>query len=231
MADFDAKKLEDSDGNGLNLTPTHFLDAQGGKHSIEVEFGKMQNTISTEDDNSDIADNTVLAKTLANNKLKTTLAVRLWNYIKGKANSVYAALSHTHKKSQIIDFSHSHNTSDINGLDNTLNGIGSSIGTINAELEHKASDTHTHSTLVDHESNSGSVALGWSGASISSVTPTGSNTKASSKYLVAIYLDNGVPVFKDVQAGNVKVGNADKVDDYHIVVGSVGSDANTIYLY
>lgn len=88
MADFDAKKLEDSDGNGLNLTPTHFLDAQGGKHSIEVEFGKKQNTISTEDDNSDIADNTVLAKTLANNKLKTTLAVRLWNYIKGKINPI-----------------------------------------------------------------------------------------------------------------------------------------------
>jgi hypothetical protein len=88
MVDFDAKKLEDSDGNGLNLTPTHFLDAQGGKHSIEVEFGKKQNTISTEDDNSDIADNTVLAKTLANNKLKTTLAVRLWNYIKGKINPI-----------------------------------------------------------------------------------------------------------------------------------------------
>jgi hypothetical protein len=88
MADFDAKKLEDSDGNGLNLTPTHFLDAKGGKHSIEVEFGKKQNTISTEDDNSDIADNTVLAKTLANNKLKTTIAVRLWNYIKGKINPI-----------------------------------------------------------------------------------------------------------------------------------------------
>ncbi len=46
MADFDAKKLEDSDGNGLNLTPTHFLDAKDGKHSIEVEFGKKQNRLT-----------------------------------------------------------------------------------------------------------------------------------------------------------------------------------------
>lgn len=123
--------------------------------------------------------------------------------------------------------SHTHSTGDVSGLDNTLNGLGSSIGNINAALEHKASDDHTHSTLVDHESNSGSVALQWSGASISSVTPTGSNTKASTKYLVAIYLDNGIPVFKDVQAGNVTVAkaneadsatNADKVDGYHILV-------------
>lgn len=84
MSSFDAKGFHDKEDNELRITPTHFLDAQGNPHSIEVEFGKKQNTISTEDDNSDIADNTVLAKTLANNKLKTTLAVRLWNYIKGK---------------------------------------------------------------------------------------------------------------------------------------------------
>lgn len=88
MADYDAKGLQDQDDNNLNFTPTHFMDAQGNSKSIEVEFGKKQNTISTEDDNSDIADNTVLAKTLANNKLKTTLAVRLWNYIKGKINPI-----------------------------------------------------------------------------------------------------------------------------------------------
>lgn len=88
MADYDAKGLQDQDDNNLNFTPTHFMDAQGNSKSIEVEFGKKQNTISAEDDNSDIADNTVLAKTLANNKLKTTLAVRLWNYIKGKINPI-----------------------------------------------------------------------------------------------------------------------------------------------
>ena len=132
MADFDAKKLEDSDGNGLNLTPTHFLDAQGGKHSIEVEFGKKQNTISTEDDNSDIADNTVLAKTLANNKLKTTLAVRLWNYIKDKISSVLGLT-----------------VTNYGGTANTATNYNTSSGNIKTTLDGKSSTTHTHSVSIN----------------------------------------------------------------------------------
>lgn len=114
--------------------------------------------------------------------------------------------------------SHTHGTGDITGLDNTLNGLGSSIGTINGALEHKADENHTHDTLVDHNSASAVVALSWAGTAVSSVTPDGSSTRSSSKYLVAVYLDNGTPVFKDVDVGNVKVGDADKVDGYHILV-------------
>lgn len=96
MAEYDAKGLQDKDNNKLNFTPTHFMDAQGNSKSIEVEFGKKQNTLSVEADSADIDDSTPIIKTLDDTKLKTALAVKFWNYIKGKANSVYAALNHTH---------------------------------------------------------------------------------------------------------------------------------------
>lgn len=84
MAEYDAKGLQDKEGNGLNFTPTHFLDAQGNSHSIQVEFGKKQNTLSLEADSADIDDSTTIVKTLDGAKLKTALAVKFWNYIKGK---------------------------------------------------------------------------------------------------------------------------------------------------
>lgn len=96
MAEYDAKGLQDKDNNKLNFTPTHFMDAQGNSKSIEVEFGKKQSTLSVEADSADIDDSTPIVKTLDGTKLKTSLAVKFWNYIKGKANSVYAAINHTH---------------------------------------------------------------------------------------------------------------------------------------
>lgn len=96
MAEYDAKGLQDKDDNKLNFTPTNFMDAQGNSKSIEVEFGKKQNTLSVEADSADIDDSTPIVKTLDGAKLKTALAVKFWNYIKGNANSVYAALNHTH---------------------------------------------------------------------------------------------------------------------------------------
>ena len=148
----------------------------------------------------------------------------IYQAINGKADSsqVGQAIGQlTQAVNSKADASHTHGTGDITGLDSTLNGIGSSIGNINASLEHKADESHTHDTLVDHNSASAVVALSWAGSAVSSVTPDGSNTRSSSKYLVAVYLDNGTPVFKDVDVGNVKVGdslNADKVDGYHILV-------------
>jgi hypothetical protein len=148
----------------------------------------------------------------------------IYQAINGKADSsqVGQAIGQlTQAVNSKADASHTHGTGDITGLDNTLNGLGSSIGNINASLEHKADESHTHDTLVDHNSASAVVALSWAGSAVSSVTPDGSNTRSSSKYLVAVYLDNGTPVFKDVDVGNVKVGdslNADKVDGYHILV-------------
>jgi len=35
-------------------------------------------------------------------------AIKMWNYIKGKADAAYAALSHTHTISQITDFPESY---------------------------------------------------------------------------------------------------------------------------
>jgi len=84
MADYDAKGLKDQEGNGLNFTPTHFLDAQGNSHSIQVEFGKKQDTLSEEADSNDVGDATKVVIALSGSKLKTTLASKFWNYIKGK---------------------------------------------------------------------------------------------------------------------------------------------------
>ena len=96
--------------------------------------------------------------------------------------------------------------------------IAEDVAAIYQAINGKAASSHTHDTLVDHNSASAVVALSWAGSAVSSVTPDGSNTRSSSKYLVAVYLDNGTPVFKDVDVGNVKVGDADKVDGYHILV-------------
>lgn len=116
---------------------------------------------------------------------------------------------------------------DVAAIYQAINGkadssqVGQAIGQLTQAVNSKADASHTHGTLVDHNSASAVVALSWAGSAVSSVTPDGSNTRSSSKYLVAVYLDNGTPVFKDVDVGNVKVGdslNADKVDGYHILV-------------
>ena len=93
---------------------------------------------------------------------------------------------------------------------------------------------HTHATLVDHNDPTKSVALSWATSFNTTVDPdatTGQTpTSTSSKYLVFVYLDAGQPVFKEVAAGNVKVGDSDKVDGYHIkVTQTPGTDTNTIY--
>lgn len=158
----------------------------------------------------------------------------IYQAINGKADSsqVGQAIGQlTQAVNSKADASHTHGTGDITGLDNTLNGLGSSIGTINGALEHKADESHTHDTLVDHNSASAVVALSWAGSAVSSVTPDGSNTRSSSKYLVAVYLDNGTPVFKDVDVGNVKVGDSLKINGRSVVFNSIGTDSNTLYIF
>ena len=134
MADFDAKRLQDEGGNNLNFVPTNFMDAQGNSKSIEVEFGKKQNTLSLEADSEDISDNTTIVKNLDGAKLKTALAVKFWNYIKGKANSVYAALGH------------SHSISDVTGLSNAITDKQDLQKTVN--LEQSLSDVSYDSIIV-----------------------------------------------------------------------------------
>jgi hypothetical protein len=84
MSSFDAKGFQDKEDNELRFTPTHFLDAQGNPHSIEVEFGKKQDTLSEEADSNDVSDATKVVIALSGSKLKTSLATKFWNYIKGK---------------------------------------------------------------------------------------------------------------------------------------------------
>lgn len=132
MADYNAKGLQDKDNNNLNFTPTNFMDAQGNSKSIEVEFGKKQNTLSLEADSADIDDSTTIVKTLDGAKLKTALAVKFWNYIKGKISSVLGLT-----------------VTNYGGTANTATNYNTSSGNIKTELEGKSSTSHTHSVSIN----------------------------------------------------------------------------------
>ena len=56
-------------------------------------------------DNFDDESNLVCAYAATDKPSFFRKAIKMWNYIKGKADAVYAALSHTHTVSQITDFS------------------------------------------------------------------------------------------------------------------------------
>lgn len=191
MADFDAKKLEDSDGNGLNLTPTHFLDAQGNKHSIEVEFGKKQNTLSVEADSADIDDSTPIIKTLDGTNLKTALAVKFWNYIKGKANSVYAALSHTHTKSQITDFAHTHTTDSAD----VVNSNGTSVIKDTTDFVTTHADGYSSTNKKIYRRNSKSYVWPWIKGLLSSESGVNISGSASKLGLSSAVGDSTQPVY------------------------------------
>lgn len=132
MAEYDAKGLQDKDDNKLNFTPTHFMDAQGNSKSIEVEFGKKQNALSLEADSADIDYSTPIVKTLDGTKLKTALAVKFWNYIKGNISSVLGLT-----------------VTNYGGTANTATNYNTSSGTIKTALEGKSSTTHTHSVSIN----------------------------------------------------------------------------------
>ncbi len=132
MADYNAKGLQDKDNNNLNFTPTNFMDAQGNSKSIEVEFGKKQNTLSLEADSADIDDSTTIVKTLDGAKLKTALAVKFWNYIKDKISSVLGLT-----------------VTNYGGTANTATNYNTSSGNIKTTLDGKSSTTHTHSVSIN----------------------------------------------------------------------------------
>lgn len=81
--------------------------------------------------------------------------------------------------------------------------------------------------------------VGWAGSSIGKVIASGSAKSLSeSSYLAAYYVADGTGHVKDVKAANVTVGNATKAaaagdsekwGGWKIVVGSTGTDANTLY--
>lgn len=131
MAEYDAKGLQDKDNNDVNFTPTHYLDG-GTKKNIAEEIGKKQNTLSVEDDSADIDNSTTIVKTLDGAKLKTALAVKLWDYIKGKISSVLGLT-----------------VTNYGGTANTATNYNTSSGTIKTTLEGKSSTTHTHSVSIN----------------------------------------------------------------------------------
>lgn len=61
-------------------------------------------------------------------------AQKLWDYVKGKSILMFAGLIHTHAKSQITDFAHSHQCDDIDVHGEALDVV----------LEGKAATNHTH---------------------------------------------------------------------------------------
>ena len=69
----------------------------------DLEVGDSNVTDSTEFVSSYASDNG-FSDTNAINKPYKRKFSKVWNYIKGKADSIYAASSHTHTKSQITDF-------------------------------------------------------------------------------------------------------------------------------
>jgi len=83
------------------------------------------------------------------------------------------------------------------------------------------------------------VRVGWNKSAVPVVTPDSSyeyssgQTVSATAYLVAAYGYDGVGYYKDVQAGNVTVGNSQKWNGYSLVVGSASSSpaANTLYIF
>lgn len=191
MAEYDAKGLQDKDNNNVNFTPTNFMDAQGNSKSIEVEFGKKQNTLSLEADSADIDDSTTIVKTLDGAKLKTALAVKFWNYIKGKANSVYAALSHTHTKSQITDFAHTHTTDSAD----VVNSNGTSVIKDTTDFVTSHADGYSSTNKKLYRRNSKSYVWPWIKGLLSSESGVNISGSASKLGLSSAVGDSTQPVY------------------------------------
>ena len=69
----------------------------------DLEVGSSDVTDSTEFVSSYASNNGFSEPGYVNTPLRRKFSA-VWNYIKGKADSIYAALSHTHTKSEITDF-------------------------------------------------------------------------------------------------------------------------------
>ena len=80
--------------NGSNATNT---GTSAIVHSLDTANGDVT-------DNTEIITSNASGYSASDTKYYKRAASKLWNYIKIKANSIYAALSHTHTKAQITDF-------------------------------------------------------------------------------------------------------------------------------
>ena len=108
-----------------------------------------------------------------------------------------------------------------------------SLNVYYSENAGSASYAGSANQLDDWGSTSGTkIAVGWDGSAISKVTANASGSSSMSEsFHLAAYAGktDGIAKIKDVRAINVQVGDAIKWNGWSIVVGSTGSDANTLY--
>ena len=103
-----------------------------------------------------------------------------------------------------------------------------------AKTAGEANKSGTANQLDDWNSTEGTkIAVGWDGNGIQKVTAieNSPSTMDESYHLAAYVSKNGTSVarIKDVYAKNVQVGDSIKWNGWNIVVGSTGTDPNTLY--
>lgn len=156
----------DHQNQNMELIDAEFAKKADKKEieNIKAEFAKVNSDLSGKLDNSAVGADSLLSKittSWVDTPTDDTYFIRqntggertfgrvkfstLWSYIKGKADKVYAALTHTHTKSQITDFPTSMPANG--GNSTTVNGH-----TVNSDVPANAKFTDT---VYIHPTNSG----------------------------------------------------------------------------
>lgn len=174
--------LQDAlDGKGTYSKPSGGIPKSDLASAVQTSLGKADTALQSHQDISGKVDNTRAGINSAINKLEdgtqtpqdgdlfisqyvgggktnTTYIRRpintLWSYIKSKADKVYAALTHTHTKSQITDFPTSMPANG--GNSSTVNGH-----TVNSNVPANAVFTDTHTDPVLTKTASTTVGAMW----------------------------------------------------------------------
>lgn len=87
------------------------------------------------------------------------------------------------------------------------------------------------SSLADKGDGDGNnrVFAHWTGNNVTSVTPSSSQARTGTKWLVAGYTESDGTHFNVVDVNNVTVKNAQQINGYNIIVGQLGTSTGTIY--
>ena len=145
---------------------------------------------------------------------------KLWEYIKGKADSIYAKLSHTHTKSQITDFAHTHDDRYFTETEVTNKLAGKS------DVGH----THTKSEITDFP-----TSLPANGGTATKATQDGSGNVITSTYVkksgdTLTSSTSDTPLYVNTTASGktkswigFKIGSVSK--------NYIGADQNGLYSY
>lgn len=85
--------------------------------------------------------------------------------------------------------------------------------------------------IADKGDSSGNnkVFAHWSGNNVTSVTPSSSQARTGTKWLVAGYTESDGTHFNIVDVNNVTVKNAQQINGYPVIVGQLGTATGTIY--